>query len=378
LAGIYIHIPFCKQACHYCDFHFSTNFRRKQEMVAALAKEIQIRKKELPGETIETIYFGGGTPSVLENNELEYLIAQVYENYSVVDKPEITLEANPDDLYENRIVQLSKTQINRLSIGVQSFFEDDLQLMNRAHSSAQALDSLKWAKKYFENISIDLIYGIPGMDDSRWIENIEKAMEFHLPHISSYALTVEPKTALAKMIQKGVVSNVDEEQSKRQFYMLLDRLQKFGFINYEISNFGKEGFFSKNNTAYWQGKKYLGIGPSAHSYDGKRRGWNSNNNIKYLKSLSDNKVPITYEALSKNDRYNEYIMTRLRTIWGASLEKINEDYGSRYGAYLINQSEKYLDNGLLRLENHVLVVTKKGKFLVDGIAADLFMVNLDT
>jgi oxygen-independent coproporphyrinogen-3 oxidase len=377
MSGIYIHIPFCKQACHYCDFHFSTSMKKKEEMVLALAKEIAIRKSEFENETVETIYFGGGTPSVLENSELQFLIDTVYKNYKVAENPEITLEANPDDLSKERIFELSKSPINRLSIGIQSFFEEDLKMMNRAHNSAEAKNCLAEATKYFDNISLDLIYGIPGMTDEMWQQNIETALSFGIPHISSYALTVEPKTALSKLIQTGKVAAPQDEAASNHFMILVEILQKNGFIHYELSNFGKENYFSKNNSAYWLGKKYIGIGPSAHSYDGKKRGWNIANNSLYLKSIQAKELPIETEILTKSDRYNEYIMTGLRTIWGVSLDRIENEFGLEYLDYLKKQSEKFLNDNLLSIENNILKPTPKGKFLTDGIASDLFYLNLE-
>ncbi|RNC91941.1 MAG: radical SAM family heme chaperone HemW [Allomuricauda sp.] len=376
MAGIYVHVPFCKQACHYCDFHFSTNVKRKRQMVAALAKEITLRRSELQGQQVETIYFGGGTPSVLEVDEVVQLISVIQTNYQLVDNPEITLEANPDDLSEDYIIALAKSPVNRLSIGIQSFFETDLRLMNRSHTAEQAVSSIKCATRYFDNISVDLIYGIPGMDDDQWQSNIEKAVSFGLPHISSYALTVEPKTALKKFIAEKLIPEIDDEQAERQFHLLVAQLGEVGYVNYETSNFGKPGFFSKNNTAYWQGKSYLGIGPSAHSFDGEKRGWNLRNNIKYMQALAADKLPITYETLSRTDRYNEYVMTGLRTIWGVSLQKVEHEFGKTYGAYLHRQAIKYIEQKLLFWDGDILLATKKGKFLVDGIASDLFMVNL--
>jgi len=377
MSGIYIHIPFCKQACHYCDFHFSTSMKKKEEMVLALAKEITIRKNESQGETIETIYFGGGTPSVLTNDEINFLISEVYKNYSVAENPEITLEANPDDLSAERILELSKSPINRLSIGIQSFYEEDLKMMNRAHNAAEAIKCLQEATKYFDNISLDLIYGIPGMSDEMWKQNIETALSFGIPHISSYALTVEPKTALSKLIQTGEIAAPQDEAASNHFMILVETLQQNGFIHYELSNFGKENYFSKNNSAYWLGKKYIGIGPSAHSYDGEKRGWNIANNSLYLKSIENNELPIETEILTKSDRYNEYIMTGLRTIWGVSLERIETEFGLEYLNYLKKQSQKFLSDDLLSVENKILKPTLKGKFLTDGIASDLFYLNLE-
>ncbi|MCL9808164.1 radical SAM family heme chaperone HemW [Flavobacterium luminosum] len=377
MSGIYIHIPFCKQACHYCDFHFSTSLNKKDEMVLALAKEIEMRKIEFQDEIVETIYFGGGTPSILEISDLKLLIDTVYQNYKVVENPEITVEANPDDLTENRIIELSKNKVNRLSIGIQSFFEDDLKLMNRAHNAEEAKKCLETATQYFDNISIDLIYGIPQMSNEKWLQNIETALSFGVPHISSYALTVEPKTALHSFIQKGIIPQPDDEVAQEHFHLLVDKLLENGFVHYELSNFGKENYFSKNNSSYWLGKKYIGIGPSAHSYDGKNRGWNVSNNSLYIKSIQENKLPIEIETLTKTDRYNEYIMTGLRTIWGVSLARVEQEFGKNYLEYLNQQASKFIEDHLLFVDDNVLRTTKKGKFLSDGIASDLFLLNLE-
>ena len=375
MSGIYIHIPFCKQACHYCDFHFSTNLKKKDEMVLALAKEIEMRKSEFQDEIVETIYFGGGTPSILQIEDLKFLIDAVYRNFKVVENPEITVEANPDDLTENRIIELSKNKVNRLSIGIQSFFEDDLLLMNRAHNVEEAKKCLEIATHYFDNISIDLIYGVPEMSNEKWLQNIETALSFGVPHISSYALTVEPKTALHSFIQKGIIPQPDDEVAQEHFQILVDTLSENGFIHYELSNFGKENYFSKNNSSYWLGKKYIGIGPSAHSYDGKNRGWNVSNNSRYIKSIQENKLPIEIETLTKTDRYNEYIMTGLRTIWGVSFERIEQEFGKTYLDYLNQQAAKFIEDHLLFVDDNILRTTKKGKFLSDGIASDLFLLN---
>jgi oxygen-independent coproporphyrinogen-3 oxidase len=377
MSGIYIHIPFCKQACHYCDFHFSTSLKKKDEMVLALAKEISLRKSESLKEEVETIYFGGGTPSVLSTEDLRFLIDAVYKNYKVVENPEITVEANPDDLTEERIIELSENKVNRLSIGIQSFFEDDLKMMNRAHNAAEASKCLEIATQHFDNISLDLIYGVPEMSNEKWKQNIEKALSFGISHISSYALTVEPKTALDKFIKKGIIKQPDDEVAQEHFHILVDTLQEKGFIHYELSNFGKPNYFSKNNSSYWLGKKYIGIGPSAHSYDGVNRGWNISNNTLYIKSIQENKVPMETEELTENDRYNEYIMTGLRTIWGISLDRIENEFGKMYLDYLNKEAKRFLEDDLLIIEENVLRATKKGKFLCDGIASDLFLVNLE-
>lgn len=375
MSGIYIHIPFCKQACHYCDFHFSTSLKKKDELIEALVKELELRKDEFKNTKVATIYFGGGTPSLLSNEELQTLIDAVYQYYSVVDAPEITLEANPDDLSKARIVELSKSRINRLSIGIQSFFESDLKLMNRAHNAEEAKACLVEATKYFDNISLDLIYGIPKASNAQWLSNIETALSFNVPHISSYALTVEPKTALASFIKKGIIDNVDDEQAHEQFHILKDKLEASGYVHYELSNFGKEGYFSENNSAYWQGKSYLGIGPSAHSFNGKTRSWNVKNNSKYIQAIAQNELPMETETLTPTDQYNEYVMTGLRTIWGVSFTKVEQDFGADFKAYLMSESKVFINQHLLYIEDAHLRVTKKGQFLCDGIASELFLLN---
>ncbi|MFS4416490.1 radical SAM family heme chaperone HemW [Maribacter sp. 2307ULW6-5] len=374
-AGIYIHVPFCKQACHYCDFHFSTSMGKKEAMVAALKKELALRKGEFAAITVETIYFGGGTPSVLTTEEIRDIIQTVHAHYRVARHPEITLEANPDDLTEEKVVHLAQSPVNRLSLGIQSFFEDDLRLMNRAHSAQEATTSLALAQQHFNNVSIDLIYGMPQMDEARWRANLEKALSFGVPHISSYALTVEPKTALASFVEKGLVQPAGDEEAQHHFNILDQTLTAAGYCCYEISNFGKPGYFSKNNTAYWQQKKYMGIGPSAHSYDGERRGWNINNNPKYIRALERGVLPMETETLSVADKYNEYVMTGLRTIWGVSLAKVAGDFGPKYREHLELQAQKFLAEHLLYRDGDLLLATKKGRFLADGIAADLFLLN---
>ena len=375
MSGIYIHIPFCKQACHYCNFHFSTSLKKKDELINALCQELELRKDEFKNSSVATIYFGGGTPSLLTNAELQFVIDSVCRHYTVSEHPEITLEANPDDLSKERIIELSKSPINRLSIGIQSFFESDLKLMNRAHNANEAQSCLEEATKHFDNISLDLIYGIPGASNAQWLENIETALRFGIPHISSYALTVEPKTALASFIKKGVIDDVDDEQAHEQFHMLKAKLEASGFVHYELSNFGKKGFFSKNNSAYWQGKSYLGIGPSAHSFNGKQRGWNVSNNSKYIKAIQQRQLPIEVETLTQTDQYNEYVMTGLRTIWGVSLLKVENDFGMDYKDYLIEQSKIFINQQLLYIDDRHIRVTKKGQFLCDGIASELFKIN---
>jgi oxygen-independent coproporphyrinogen-3 oxidase len=351
--------------------------KKKEIMVLALAKELIKRKNEFHESEVETIYFGGGTPSRLQIKELRFLINTIYEHYNVVENPEITLEANPDDLSESYLLELKTIGVNRLSIGIQSFFEEDLKLMNRAHNSAEAQKCLEMATRFFDNISLDLIYGIPGMTNERWQQNIETALSFGIPHISSYALTVEPKTALNKLIQTGKVASPNDEVAQEHFMILVETLEKNEFVHYELSNFGKENYFSKNNSAYWLGKKYLGIGPSAHSYDGVSRSWNIANNALYLKAIQNDELPKEFEKLTLEDRYNEYIMTGLRTIWGVSMLRIEREFGSDYLDYLKKQSQKFIDDGLLSITDDLLKPTLKGKFLTDGIASDLFYLNLE-
>ena len=375
MAGIYIHIPFCKQACHYCDFHFSTSLKKKDQVVKMLCRELELRKDELSVSEYQTIYFGGGTPSLLKSDDLKRIFETVYSNYNISEKPEITLEANPDDLSEEKLKMLAASKINRLSIGVQSFFEEDLKLMNRAHNATEALESIQLASKYFKNISIDLIYGVPGMSDERWKKNMKIALDLGVPHISSYALTVEPNTALQKFIEKGKVKPVDDEAARRHFEILVQTLTKNGFEHYEFSNFGKAGYFSQNNTAYWLGKAYLGIGPSAHSYDGNARKWNISNNSLYIKALEKANLPQQIEKLTTADKFNEYVMTRLRTKFGVSLVEVEEKFGTDYKQHFLKNAAPLQQKQLLEERDGVLHITAKGKFLSDGIAADLFYLH---
>ncbi|AXG69656.1 oxygen-independent coproporphyrinogen-III oxidase-like protein YqeR [Kordia sp. SMS9] len=343
-------------------------------MMNALQKELQLRQAELENTTVETIYFGGGTPSVLSLAEINQMLETVYKYYTVSEAPEITLEANPDDLTETKIKELSKSKINRLSIGIQSFFEEHLALMNRAHNGVEAKQCLEIATQYFDNITIDLMYGIQGMTMEQWKTNLETVFNFDIHHISSYVLTVEPKTALEKFIRQGTYKDVSDEASLAHFNMLVAETQKQGFIQYEISSFGKPTYFSKHNTSYWKGASYLGIGPSAHSYQKGSRSWNVSNNAKYLKSIEQNILPITTEQLSKDDQYNEYIMTGLRTIWGISLPYIKENFGESYLNHTHKIARLHLQEKTLLQEKNTLKSTQKGKFLCDGIAADFFKV----
>ncbi|WP_060872816.1 radical SAM family heme chaperone HemW [Myroides odoratus] len=377
MAGIYIHIPFCKQACHYCDFHFSTSLKKKEEMLAAIQSELFLRKDELAGEHIETIYFGGGTPSILAVEEINMLIDTVYQQYTVVEQPEITLEANPDDLDAETIQRLAQSKVNRLSIGIQSFGEEDLKMMNRAHNAQEAISCLEEAVQYFDNISIDLIYGIPNLSNERWIDNIQRILDLGIPHISCYALTVEERTALNKLIQKGVIPSPKEEVAHAHFMLLIEKLRANGYIHYELSNFAKPGYYSKNNSAYWLGKKYLGIGPSAHSFDGRYRSWNISNNPLYIKAIEAGELPSEIEELSVVDRYNEYVMTGLRTIWGVDLTRVSNEFGAEFYNYLVQESASFIADGFMQKQENILTITDKGKFLSDGIASDLFWLDLN-
>lgn len=374
MAGIYVHIPFCKQRCSYCDFYFSTNLKSKTRLIEMISKELVLRKNEI-SENIETIYLGGGTPSLLNSDELNLIFETIYENYPVISLPEVTLETNPDDLNFEKIKELKSTPVNRFSIGVQSFFDEDLRLMNRAHNSMEAIDSVKMVQDFgFENITIDLIYGSPGTSDEMWKKNLETALELKVPHVSSYALTVEPKTALAHQIQTKKISEISEEKQAQQFQILVNTLTANDFIHYEISNFGKEGFLSQHNSNYWKGKTYLGIGPSAHSYDGKNRSWNVSNNSIYIKNLSENTLPNTVEVLGENDRFNELIMINLRTIFGVDLNQIKKEFPAEFYEDLNRELQPLLKESLIQENQQIITLTEKGKFLADGIASRLFRV----
>ncbi|MEO2056436.1 MAG: radical SAM family heme chaperone HemW [Flavobacteriaceae bacterium] len=374
IAGIYIHIPFCNKACYYCDFHFSTSLKNKDLFITSILNEIKLRKEELTGESVNTIYFGGGTPTILEIKEINRILNAVYSNFNIVVNPEITIEANPEDLTKDKIKELSKN-FNRISIGVQSFFNEDLKLMNRSHDSNQAKKSIELSKLFFNNISIDLIYGIPGLTDEKWKKNIDLALGYNLQHISAYALTVEPNTILKKLIDKGKIDNIDDGVLKRQNQIISVKLNKNKYLNYELSSFALKNYISINNSAYWQRKKYIGLGPSAHSFNGKKRIWNVSNNMKYINSLEKNKLPITIENLTEIDVYNEMVMTGLRTIWGISLDDIEKQLGEKFKNYLLDKSKVKIDKRLLVLDKNRLKITSKGRFLSDGIASDLFMLN---
>ncbi|AFD08338.1 radical SAM family heme chaperone HemW [Solitalea canadensis] len=374
MAGIYIHIPFCKKACYYCDFHFSTNWKVKTELLAAIEQELELQRNYLNGESVETVYFGGGTPSILTGEEINAILDKINTLHHVAASAEITLEANPDDLDAAKIKELRQTAVNRFSIGIQSFFDEDLQWMNRAHNASEAKSSIMRAQDAgFENITCDLIYGYPLLTNKKWKENIQTLIDLQIPHISSYSMTVEPQTALASFIRKNKQQPMNEEQSAEQFQYLIEELSKANFLHYEISNFGKEGWLSKHNSNYWFGKKYLGIGPSAHSFNGETRQWNIANNYKYIDSLSQKKIPFEEELLSPVQRLNEYVMTALRTMWGIDLKKIENNYGKEFLEEIMHTAEKYIDKQWVTNNEDKLILSKEGKLYADLIASELFI-----
>jgi oxygen-independent coproporphyrinogen-3 oxidase len=372
MAGIYIHIPFCKQACHYCDFHFSTSLKYKDQLVEALVQEIKLQKNYLNGETVDTIYFGGGTPSLLSEGEISLLINTITSQHSVASDAEITLEANPDDLDKAKLQALRQTPINRFSIGIQSFFDEDLQWMNRVHRANEAESAVKRAQDLgFENITVDLIYGYPLLTDQKWKFNTDKVFELEVPHASAYSMTVEPRTALASFIKQKKQPAMNDEQSAAQFIYLMDAMQKNGFEHYEISNFCKPGFYSRHNSNYWRGVKYLGIGPSAHSYNGETRQWNIANNTKYLQGLSTGNIPAETEILSETNKLNEYIMTSLRTSWGLDLDKLNGIAAASANQLQIAARE-FFDKEWLLQKDQTIYLSPTGKLYADHIASELF------
>jgi oxygen-independent coproporphyrinogen III oxidase len=373
MAGIYIHIPFCKQACTYCNFHFSTNLDLQNDFTAALLKEIDLRDVYLRGETVETIYFGGGTPSLLSSQAICQILDSVNGHFKISQDPEITIETNPDDIDMNRLNTWKQAGINRLSIGVQSFFSEDLVWMNRAHSGEQAIQAVEDSKKAgFNNFSLDLIYGSPGLTDEKWDFNLHKAISLEPAHISCYALTVESKTALYNMIKTKKTVAMDPEKQASQFLTGVQTLEEAGFEHYEISSFARPGMRSRHNSSYWQSKKYLGLGPSAHSFDGTSRQWNVSNNALYIKSLMAGKVNFESENLLPKDLLNEYIMTSLRTTEGLDLQHVAEHFGKQTGNLLENNASVYINSNQMVKMHEKLVLTRNGKLFADGIAAALF------
>lgn len=373
MAGIYLHIPFCKQACYYCNFHFSTSLTRQPAMVEQMLREISLQKGYLAGQTVTSIYFGGGTPSLLSSNDLQLLLNKLYATFNIAPHPEITLEANPDDLSPEKLNALHAVGINRLSIGIQSFHEEDLRWMNRAHNSQQALQCIRAAQEAgFNNLTIDLIYGGPTLSDEGWASNVQQAIDLGIQHLSCYSLTVEPGTALDQFIRKKKMPAVDPDKAARHFEMLMQWTARAGYEHYEISNFALPGWHSRHNSSYWQSQPYLGLGPSAHSFNGHSRQWNIANNARYIKSMEEGKVPFELEELTPSMMLNEYIMTTLRTSQGCLLPVVAARFGADKRDTLLSMARPYMDRGQMVLKEDALVLTPEGRLFADGIAADLF------
>jgi oxygen-independent coproporphyrinogen-3 oxidase len=372
MAGIYVHVPFCKVKCHYCDFHFSIQLKNRQQLVDALCQEIKERKDYLASEIIETIYFGGGTPSVLDSQMIDQLMSTIHQNYKLSEFPEITFECNPDDITKDKLMDFKSFGINRLSIGIQSFDDKVLRFMNRAHSAEEAKNAVINAQNFgFENLTLDLIYGVPGSTLSSWGNELLLMDSLNPQHLSAYCLTIEPKTVFGKWSKTGKLTPTEDQESIAQFQFLMDFCADKGFEQYEISNFAKEGLISRHNSAYWLGKKYLGIGPSAHSYNGVERSWNISNNTKYIQLISKNESYSESEILQVNDHFNEYILTRFRTKWGVNLDDlalISQDEACQFEKKI----QSYLDLNHVQRKKNTFTLTTSGKFIADGIASDLF------
>ncbi len=376
MAGIYLHIPFCKQACHYCNFHFSTNTHRKAAMIEAIGRELDLQKDYLAGEPVNTLYFGGGTPTLLSEEELNFLLEKLHQLFPVASNAEITLEANPDDLKTNKLSMMQKAGINRLSIGIQSFHEPHLRYLNRAHNAEEAQNCVKLAQDSgFKNISIDLIYAIPAEDHRIWQSDLARAMDLQPQHISSYCLTIEEKTAFGNWLRKGKIQEVSDDFAAEQFELLQETLQRNGYEQYEISNFCQPGGESQHNSNYWCKETYLGVGPGAHSYNRSSRQYNVSNNGLYLKALAEDKIPVELDEIEPHDQVNEYIMTGLRTKWGIDLQKIRQEFGFD----LFQENQRYLEQlqheQKIRMQGQQLILTNSGKLLADRIASDLFVMK---
>jgi oxygen-independent coproporphyrinogen-3 oxidase len=375
MSGIYIHIPFCKKACNYCDFHFSTSLQNKGLLVNSILSEIDERINYLANKKIESIYFGGGTPSLLSEKETFLILEKIYKLYHVSKDVEITLECNPDDLTDEKLKELKRLEVNRLSIGLQSFDDEELIWMNRAHTAKESESSVKRAQdRGFENITIDLIYGSKFSNLANWKKTLDKAIALDVKHISSYNLTIEEKTKLGHDFKLKKEVAIDDEKSSELFLEMINRLEKNNFIHYEISNFGKEGFFSLHNSNYWKGEHYLGLGPSAHSFDGVSRQWNVSNNNNYIKQISEkNESYFEKEILTENERFNEYILTSLRTIWGIDLNYLSANFNTEFVKHYLNQIEKYIKQETVVINNTTYTLTEKGKLFADKIASELFI-----
>lgn len=375
MAGLYIHIPFCAKRCLYCDFFSNTDMKFKEPYVSAVIREMQLRQEYIGEEPLDTIYFGGGTPSQLQQADFERIFKAIDCLFNISSCKEITLEANPDDMTPEYVASLRNLPFNRVSMGVQSFKEKDLHFLNRRHDREQALRAVGLCKENgIPNISIDLIYGLPGQTLEKWQENLDDAIHLEIPHISAYHLIYEEGTALYKLMEAGKVAPIEEELSVTLFSTLINRLAEAGYLHYEISNFARPGYFSQHNSSYWTGKKYIGIGPSAHSYDGESRQWNISSLPHYLEGIRTGIPNIEIEKLDINTKYNDFIITGLRTMWGIRTSDIREQFGEEKQAYLERQAATYLHQGLLIYENDTLTLSKEGIFISDGIMSDLLWV----
>lgn len=374
MAGIYIHIPYCRKVCYYCDFHFTVSFRDVNPMLSAVIRELEERKDYLQGETVDTIYFGGGTPSAIDFDKIRLILDTIHKNYSISPTPEITLEANPDDLHPTYFRNIKAIGINRLSIGIQSFLERDLKWMNRRHSAEKSVESVKFAYEHgFENINIDLIYGIPGLTREEWRYNLDQFFKLHIPHLSAYHLTIEPKTVFGVRKKRGQFAEITEDESVAQFEILLEETAKNGYLHYEISNFAREGFFSRHNLGYWENKIYLGAGPSAHSFDGSTRRWNTKSHTEYIRKAGTGEKYYEEEILTPDERFNDYILTRLRTMWGINIPEIEKNFGNSYASDVQKTAREY--SYYLVMEKDNIRLNNKGKFIADRIASEFFKVN---
>jgi len=375
MAAIYLHIPFCYKKCAYCDFFSVANTKNVEQFVSCLLKEMEIRKYFLDNKKIQTIYFGGGTPSLLSPAQIEILMNGLHKYFSIDSNIEFTLEANPDDLNKNYLTDILSLGVNRLSIGIQSFQDKDLKLMKRRHTAQQAIECVLLAQESgFKNISVDLIYGLPDLKIHEWEENIKSALDLNIQHISAYHLTIEPNTLFKKWWQQNKITLPDDDESLNQFNLLKELTQKNGFLHYEISNFAKDGFLSLHNTNYWMGKKYLGLGPSAHSYNLSSRQWNISNLQVYLSEISKGILPNEIENLSLNEKYNDYILVSMRTMWGADIQKIENEFGASYKHHFLNKQKKYFEKGLLKKSGNRFILSDKALFISDQIISELFIV----
>jgi len=378
MAGIYIHVPFCRKACLYCDFHFSTNLDNKKKLIDAICLEIENRKKYLENKTVNSIYFGGGTPSLLSSLELEQILATIHTKFIVNEKAEVTFELNPEDAEINYLREIKKLGVNRLSVGLQSFNEEELKWMNRTQNVQQNFDCIKIAQQAgFDNISIDLIYGSKFQTPETWRKTLRTAFNLNTQHISSYSLTVESRTQLQHLIKEKKEKEVDSEMSSQLFDILIEETEKNGFNQYEISNFCKPGFMAEHNSNYWKGLSYLGVGPSAHSYNGVSRRFNIRSNTQYIQATESDKLFYEEEILTANDKYNEYILTRLRTEWGCDTQEIKNQFGEKYATYFLSQLEPYKQKNFIDVKQNIITLNKQGKHFADGIASDLFYTKKD-